>query len=188
MILGTRLSVKIVFTALKLKDNRPWRERNYALQFLRLEPGLASHVPDLPPELTFIYFGFFRNDAAHCLVGNEGDEKTENHDEALTAALLAGVSSAALAQNSQHATTGTQNNTAGLRQEMTANLQQAGFTNVKVMPDSFLVQATDKSGNPVTMFITPTSMTGVTTTGASTQPSSDNQSGGTFTSIPAKDD
>lgn len=95
MILGTRLSVKIVFTALKLKDNRPWRERNYALQFLRLEPGLASHVPDLPPELTFIYFGFFRNDAAHCLVGNEGDEKTENHDEALTAALLAGVSSAA---------------------------------------------------------------------------------------------
>lgn len=71
---------------------------------------------------------------------------------------------------------------------MTANLQQAGFTNVKVMPDSFLVQATDKSGNPVTMFITPTSMTGVTTTGASTQPSSDNQSGGTFTSIPVKDD
>src|SRR5665811_455937 len=65
---------------------------------------------------------------------------------------------------------------------------------VKVMPDSFLVQATDKSGNPVTMFIGPNSMTEVTTVGANGQPSENNtgapgkSSGGMFTSVPASDE
>jgi len=40
----------------------------------------------------------------------------------------------------------------GLSQQVTKNLQESGFTNVKVMPNSFLVQANDKSGNPVRMF------------------------------------
>ena len=46
------------------------------------------------------------------------------------------------------------------------NLQQSGFTNVKIMPESFLVQAKDKSGNPVTMFIGPNSFDEVTTLGS----------------------
>jgi len=49
-----------------------------------------------------------------------------------------------------------------MRQQLTADLQHAGFTDVRIVPDSFLVQAKDKSGNPVTMFINPTSMTMVT--------------------------
>jgi hypothetical protein len=46
-----------------------------------------------------------------------------------------------------------------VRQELASNLRQAGFTDVRIIPDSFLVQAKDKSGNPVTMFISPNSMT-----------------------------
>jgi hypothetical protein len=50
----------------------------------------------------------------------------------------------------------------GLLRQMTQNLQESGFTDVKVMPNSFLVQANDKSGNPVKMFITPNSMAEIT--------------------------
>ena len=56
-----------------------------------------------------------------------------------------------------------------LRQRMTQDLQKAGFTDVSVVPDSFLVQAKDRDGNPVTMFVTPTSMTALV---AQTQTSS----------------
>lgn len=47
----------------------------------------------------------------------------------------------------------------GLRLQLRANLEQAGFTAVTIMPESFLVQAIDKSGNHVTMFLTPDSLT-----------------------------
>src|SRR5664279_4967984 len=75
----------------------------------------------------------------------------------VAAAFLTTVSSAALAQapsspstSAPTATTNTQTRGAGIQQQVTTNLQNSGFTNVKVMPDSFLVQATDKSGNAVT--------------------------------------
>lgn len=119
----------------------------------------------------------------------------------LAAALLTTVSSVALAQtpsspanSAPTATTKTQTSGTGLQQQVTTNLQNSGFTNVKVMPDSFLVQATDKSGNPVTMFIGPNSMSEVTTVGANGQASETNTSasakntGGTFTSVPASDE
>lgn len=47
-------------------------------------------------------------------------------------------------------------------QQMTKNLHESGLADVKFMPNSFLVQANDKSGNPVTMFITPNSMAEIT--------------------------
>ena len=50
-------------------------------------------------------------------------------------------------------------NGTSLRQEMTDNLKQAGFTDVHVAPDSFFVQAKDKSGNPVAMLVGPNSVT-----------------------------
>ena len=119
----------------------------------------------------------------------------------LAAALLTTVSSVALAQtpsspanSAPTATTKTQTSGTGLQQQVTTNLQNSGFTNVKVMPDSFLVQATDKSGNPVTMFIGPNSMSEVTTVGANGQASETNTSasakntGGMFTSVPASDE
>jgi hypothetical protein len=62
-----------------------------------------------------------------------------------------------------------------------------------VVPDSFLVQANDKSGNPVTMFIGPNSATEVTTVGSNDQTSGSTAGnsetrGGMFTSLPAKDE
>jgi hypothetical protein len=48
-----------------------------------------------------------------------------------------------------------------IRHRLTSDLKQAGFTDVRVMPESFLVQAKDKAGDPVSMFISPTGMTEV---------------------------
>lgn len=42
------------------------------------------------------------------------------------------------------------------------NLEQAGFTDIHVVPQSFLVQAKDKQGNPAMMVVTPDSFTMVT--------------------------
>jgi sporulation protein YlmC with PRC-barrel domain len=53
-------------------------------------------------------------------------------------------------------------NGSDVRQRLLADLREAGFTDVRIMPDSFLVQAKDRSGNPVTMFINPTSVAMVT--------------------------
>lgn len=116
----------------------------------------------------------------------------------VAAALLATVSSVALAEaasNSppaaQSSPNATQSGHGNLQQEVMTNLQQSGFTNVKVMPDSFLVQAKDKSGNPVTMFIGPNSFDEVTTVGSNAQApaaKAGNGSAGMFTSVPAKDD
>jgi hypothetical protein len=113
----------------------------------------------------------------------------------VAAAFLTTISSVALAQSPNTTSTPaptarTQISGANVQQQVTTNLQNSGFTNVKVVPDSFLVQATDKSGNAVTMFIGPNSMSEVTTVGANGQASAPNtgesgkNTGGTFTSIP----
>ena len=121
----------------------------------------------------------------------------------VAAAILTTVSSVALAQGAKSGssttpaaptTTKPQAGGPGLRQQLTSSLQQSGFTNIKVVPDSFLVQANDKSGNPVTMIIGPNSATEFTTIGSNDQTSgsntgkSDMQSGGMFTSIPTKEE
>src|SRR5579863_2202415 len=48
-----------------------------------------------------------------------------------------------------------------LRAQMRDSLQKAGFTNIHVVPSSFVVSATDKDGNPVVMSVTPDSLTEV---------------------------
>jgi hypothetical protein len=113
-------------------------------------------------------------------------------------AMLTTASSAAFAQANSPSDTPAntapgkaQANGATVRQQLTTNLTQSGFTDVKLMPESFLVQAKDKTGNPVTMFITPDSVAEVTTTtngrGASDlKPEA--SSGGMFANVPAKDD
>jgi hypothetical protein len=133
---------------------------------------------------------------------NDGDQAMKK-TTLVAAAILATVSSVALAQaaspNSGAApspatTANPQPNGSKLRQQLTNNLQQSGFTDIKVVPDSFLVQARDKSGSPVTMFIGPNSATEVTTVGSNDQASdpdagkSGMRSGGMFTSLPAKDE
>jgi len=114
----------------------------------------------------------------------------------VAAAIVTTVSLAALAQTNPAPTppakstaAKAQPNGASLRQQVTTNLQQSGFTDVKMVPDSFLVQAKDKAGNAVTMFITPDSMAEVTTVGSgSNGQNSEIGSGGMFTSVPAKDE
>jgi hypothetical protein len=49
-----------------------------------------------------------------------------------------------------------------LRQQLQNQLQQAGYTDVKVMPSSFYVQAKDKKGDPVAMVIGPDTFAEVT--------------------------
>jgi methionine-rich copper-binding protein CopC len=102
-----------------------------------------------------------------------------------SAVLVVGLSQATLAQSSgqQNQPSNSAENTSapealpqGLRQHLTS----AGFTDVKIVPSSFVVSAKDKSGHPVLMHITPNSMTLMTeipvgdqsTTGAGT-PNSD---------------
>jgi hypothetical protein len=49
-----------------------------------------------------------------------------------------------------------------IRQQVKNNLAQAGFSDIKIMPQSFLVRAKDKTGNPVMMVINPDSVMAVT--------------------------
>jgi hypothetical protein len=49
-----------------------------------------------------------------------------------------------------------------IRQQIQSDLSQAGYTDIKIMPESFLVRANDKRGNPVMMVIDPDSITTVT--------------------------
>lgn len=61
------------------------------------------------------------------------------------------------------------------------SLAQAGFTDIHVMPRSFLVKAKDQDGNPVMMVINPNSMTEVTALGGSGNNATRSQSGGNKT-------
>jgi hypothetical protein len=54
------------------------------------------------------------------------------------------------------------------RQKMESDLKQAGFTDIRVVPESFLIRATNKDGHPVMMMITPDSFTEITHTGSGT--------------------
>ncbi|MBV8399239.1 MAG: hypothetical protein JOZ17_10920 [Acetobacteraceae bacterium] len=70
----------------------------------------------------------------------------------------------------------------GIRQRIKQDLEQAGFTNVQVMPESFLVRAHDRQGRPVMMVINPDSVVGVTEMGGNAPSGSqggNNPSGGT---------
>lgn len=59
-------------------------------------------------------------------------------------------------------------NSAAMQQKMTSDLKQAGFTDIKVMPESFLIRATNKDGHPVMMIINPDSFTEITQIGSGT--------------------
>lgn len=73
------------------------------------------------------------------------------------AALTSALPQLAFAQSSQQG-----QSSPSIQQQVKDNLAQAGFTNIRILPESFLVRATDKNGNPVMMVINPDSMTEVT--------------------------
>ena len=59
------------------------------------------------------------------------------------------------AANAKGATASNVHNKQGLRAQVRDMLQKEGFTNVRVMPSSFMVCAKGKDGNPVVMSISP---------------------------------
>jgi hypothetical protein len=77
----------------------------------------------------------------------------------LVPAVIVGTN--AFAQDAQTATP--------LPVQIKQKLQSAGYSDVNVMPTSFVVQAKDKQGDPVEILITPHSMMEVTALNASEQ-------------------
>lgn len=49
-----------------------------------------------------------------------------------------------------------------VRQHIRQSLAEGGFTDVRIVPHSFVVHARDRDGNPVMMMITPSSVTALT--------------------------
>ncbi len=89
----------------------------------------------------------------------------------LCALLLAGgfAGSAAAATTTPAAGSATDQNAAPnakapahISQRLRDDLSKAGFTDITIMPSSFLVRAKDSQGNPVMMVINPDSLTEVT--------------------------
>ena len=67
-----------------------------------------------------------------------------------------------------------------LAQKMRDDLSKAGFTDIQIMPSSFLVRAKDLSGNPVMMVINPDSVTAITEENPSASSANNsNHTGGT---------
>ncbi len=100
---------------------------------------------------------------------------------ALAAAMTLSVMGAAFAQSSGSA--GTSSDASGqgkgnIRQQVQASLKQSGFTDIKIMPESFLVRAKDPQGRPVMMVINPDSVTAVTDLSAAGSAARGNSSAG----------
>ncbi len=86
---------------------------------------------------------------------------------ACTALSLALIPAASLAQTQPGQSKGNMGTQATSGQAMPAQIEKKlkdqGFSNVQVVPGSFIVSARDKQGDPVTMVIGPHSMTMFTT-------------------------
>jgi hypothetical protein len=96
---------------------------------------------------------------------HENRSKTKMRVLALLTVLPFVVTTPALAQNAEPNQQQSQDNAANsqtIQQQVQNNLQQAGFTDIHIMPSSFLVRAKDRAGNPVMMVINPDSVTAVT--------------------------
>jgi hypothetical protein len=78
---------------------------------------------------------------------------------ALLAFFPLAIMTSALAQDHPASNSG---NAQAIQQQVQNNLKQAGFTDIQIMPSSFLVRAKDSAGNPVMMVINPDSVTTVT--------------------------
>ena len=62
-------------------------------------------------------------------------------------------------KTSPSSSTATQQNSQNIPQTIRQKLSSDGFTNIQVVPGSYLVSAKDKNGDPVMMVIGPHSMT-----------------------------
>ena len=76
--------------------------------------------------------------------------------------LGSGFASSALAAMDSAQTTTDPQTPAHLSQKLRDDLTKAGFTDITIMPSSFVVRAKDSQGHPVMMVINPDSLTKVT--------------------------
>ena len=58
--------------------------------------------------------------------------------------------------------TTTPQNTTQIQEQLRQDLSKAGYSDIQIMPGSFLVRAKDKQGNQTEMMISPTSITEIT--------------------------
>lgn len=65
-----------------------------------------------------------------------------------------------------------------LQQKITADLQNDGYKNVRVVPNSFLIHAENKSGQPIVMIINPDSVFAITDVGNQGNPNGAGRNGG----------
>ncbi len=70
-------------------------------------------------------------------------------------------------------------NTVSIRQHIRQELEKAGYTDLKVVPASFVAQGKDKQGQPVTMLISPDSITTIIQEPASKGSASNQSTSGT---------
>lgn len=74
-------------------------------------------------------------------------------------------------QNTNSHNTNSQNTTpapmapGAMQETLKTDLSKAGFTDIQVMPSSFLVRAKDKNGHPIMMVINPDSVTEISNIG-----------------------
>ncbi len=72
-----------------------------------------------------------------------------------------------------------------IAQKMRDDLSKAGFTDIRIMPSSFLVRAKDSAGNPVMMVVNPDSVTEITEQNLGTNANASTRSSGTTNSTGA---
>jgi hypothetical protein len=68
---------------------------------------------------------------------------------------------------------------AQIQQNLHQELSKAGYTDIQIIPGSFLVRAKDSKGNPTEMMVTPNSLTAVTAMSSSSGSSQNGTSNST---------
>ena len=93
---------------------------------------------------------------------------------AIAAASLFALPALAMNGTAKDSSNTTPQNTTQLEQQLRQDLTKAGYSDIQVMPGSFLVHAKNKQGDQTEMMISPHSMTEVTAMGT---PAGSTQSG-----------
>lgn len=89
----------------------------------------------------------------------------------------ANPSGAAITPQANSSDAASASNATPLRGRIREMLQKSGFTDIRVMPSSFMIRAKDQNGNPVIMSVSPDQMTELTEMGANGASDQNNGSG-----------
>lgn len=90
-------------------------------------------------------------------------------------ALMIAPASAQTSSTTSGTSNGQQSQAQALPQQIRQKLENQGFSDVQVVPGSFIVSAKDKDGDPINMIIGPNSMMVMTTSNVSASDKSNNR-------------